>query len=99
MQLRSSDALDGAVLVNGLGNIYLSNWNADRGIRINADGSIATIGSGGTTFNGLAQINGSAGGANTYLQLLNNGSAIGILGSDTSISGGNAAEKIIITEI
>lgn len=48
-----SDALDGGVFANGLGTIYLSNWNADRGIRINADGSIATIGTGSTTFNGL----------------------------------------------
>lgn len=52
VKANGSDALDGAVLVNGLGNIYLSNWNADRGIRINADGSMATIGSGVFTFNG-----------------------------------------------
>ncbi len=47
---------------------------------------------GAATFNGLLQINGAAGGASTYLQLLNNSGAIGILGSDASISGGNAAD-------
>ncbi len=55
-------------------------------------GSSGSIYAGSATFTGPTQINGAAGGASTYLQLLNNGSAIAILGSDTSISGGNAAD-------
>jgi len=49
-------AHDGFVGADANGIIYLSNWNADRGWKINADGTLSTLGTGATTFLGNVSV-------------------------------------------
>lgn len=53
-----TDALDGGFYVNSGGDIYLANWNADRGTRILSTGNIEQVGTGTFKTNRLG-VNGS----------------------------------------
>ena len=58
---------------------------------VTVSGSNATVG-GTLTVNSSSIVNGSASGATSYLQIKNNGSSIGLLGSRNAIDGGTATD-------
>ena len=51
-------SLDGALVADGAGNLFLGDFSSlTRGWRINPDGTMATLGTGATTFNGSISAN------------------------------------------
>ena len=54
LKANGTTALDGFVGATGPGVLYFSNWDADRGWRINVDGTITQLGSAGITVNALS---------------------------------------------
>lgn len=70
-----SDATDGAIFVSAGADIYLSNWNADRGWKIASAGDISTLGTGklviGASGTGISKVLSASAVLNFNLTLVN----------------------------